>query len=99
MVSGPALQEDQVEVTGADPVADGQHFAGAVRARDDRIVDRNQVIPGRDHQVAVVERNGVHANAHFAQAKVAHRIVDGLQAVDVGAVKNLVSLHGCSYVS
>jgi hypothetical protein len=77
---------------------DGQHFAGAVRARNDRIVDRDQVVPGCDHQVAIVERNGVHANAHFAQTEVAHWILDGLQAIDIGAVKNLVCPHGCSCI-
>ena len=35
----------------------------------------------------------MYANAHFAQAKVAFRVVDALEAVDVCAVKNLVSPH------
>ena len=72
---------------------DRQHFAGAVRARDDGVLDRDQVVAAGDHQVAVVERDGVHADAHFAQAEVALRVVDALEAVDVRAVKNLVSPH------
>jgi hypothetical protein len=96
----PAREEGRCDAVAGlvarDTMADLDHLAGAVRTGNDRIVHRHQVVAAGDHQVAVIQRDGVHPDPHFAGSQRAAGQVHALQSVDVFSGNDLVSLHAAS---
>ena len=71
--AGPALKEISGDaIAGFDPRdagADLDHFAGAVRQRDDVLAHRHAVAAAHDAEIAEIERAGVDLDQHLAMRR------------------------------
>src|SRR5690348_14312636 len=77
-----------------DARTDRNHLPGTIRDRDWGAVGRYRVQPPRNHEVAVVERDGMSTDAHLALGKCWWLVIDPLQRLVAAARVNPICLHG-----
>ena len=98
LAARPALEEvagDLVaDLDAGDAGADLDHFAGAVRQRNDVVAHRHAVGAAHDAEIAEVERAGRDLDQHLAMAGRRLRPLDLGQRVDAGAaLGQLIGTH------
>src|SRR3982074_3244357 len=74
--------------------ADGHDFACPVCNGYRGVLTRNWVVTTRDHEVAIIERHGMHADLHFTRGWHRGLAFETLEGVLAPAKENSVCLHG-----